>query len=265
MAQQSRTIPRIGRYLGQVSRAFLESAWDFIYPPACPRCGCDQLRERALSFCESCHDEVVPQIPFSCIRCGAAVGPHVKTTLRSGCSECRRQPFAFRQVIRLGLYDRELRNSCLAVKKPKSEPLAAALTNALYQDYAEQLHEIAADFVVPIPHHWIQRICRFHNPAETIADVLGQCLKIPMRRDVLAKRRRTSPQKRLSVAERKRNVNGAFRINHDEHLKAATVLLVDDVLTTGATANEAAKTLKRAGAKKIYVAVIARVNWSGRA
>lgn len=237
---------------------------DFVFPPACPRCGRDTGQSDNAHYCKSCHKEVAEEIPFSCIRCGAEVGPYVQTTVRSGCHECRKLPFAFRQVVRLGIYRDAIRQECLNAKHAGQTTIAAALANSLCDEFGSVLEEFQADVIVPIPHHWFQRVTRFHNPANTCASVIGGRINVSVDQRMLIKRRRTPPQKRMTAADRRKNLKGVFRIRDRRNLTGQTVLVVDDVLTTGTTAHEAARTLKHAGAKKVYVAVIARVYWSRR-
>jgi ComF family protein len=114
------------------------------------------------------------------------------------------------------------------------------------------------DLVVPVPMFWTRRLRRGINSPDVLARCLGESLQKPVRRDVLVRRVNTLPQADLSPAQRRTNMHGAFRVRRPDDVKNARILLVDDVLTTGATCNEAAKMLKRAGASSVVVAVIAR-------
>ena len=92
-----------------------------------------------------------------------------------------------------------------------------------------------------------------------LAETLASLGRIPVRFDLLLKIKKTEKQARLPMTKRKTNLRGAFGIGGGATLGGATVLLVDDILTTGSTAHECAKVLKQAGAAKVYVAVFARV------
>lgn len=122
----------------------------------------------------------------------------------------------------------------------------------------DDLAELRLDAVVPIPMYWWRRLRRGKNSPEMLAACLAKSLDIPMRRSVLVWRRNTPPQAGLAASRRFENVRGAFRVRHPDAVKDARILLVDDVLTTGATCSEAAKTLKNAGAAMVAVAVVAR-------
>ncbi len=118
--------------------------------------------------------------------------------------------------------------------------------------------DLEADFLLPIPMHWTRWLARGVNSPELVASCLSRVLRVPVRRRILARRRRTAPQRDLSPAARFRNLAGAFRVRRRAKLRGARVLLVDDILTTGATCSEAAKMLKQAGAAMVAVAVVAR-------
>jgi ComF family protein len=118
-----------------------------------------------------------------------------------------------------------------------------------------------SDFIlVPIPLSKKKLKRRGFNQAEEIAKELAEFLKIPLISDCLIKTKETKDQVELSEKERKENVKGAFFIKNKEKIVGKNVLLVDDVFTTGATIEEAARVLKEAGAKKIVGIVIARAS-----
>ena len=93
----------------------------------------------------------------------------------------------------------------------------------------------------------------------TLAETLASLVRVPVRFDLLRKIKKTPKQALLPVTTRKTNLRGAFGMSGGATLDGATVLLVDDILTTGTTAHECAKVLQQAGAAKVYVAVFARV------
>jgi ComF family protein len=144
------------------------------------------------------------------------------------------------------------------MKRPSHGALSVAMGRLLAQRRRERLIEVQADVVIPIPMFWRRRLGRGTNSPEVLASCLGKSLGIPVRRRVLVRHRNTLPQADLSPSRRFQNVRGAFRVRRGDALKDARVLIVDDVLTTGATCSEAAKMLKQAGAAWVAVAVVAR-------
>lgn len=246
-------------------RQTLRDVSNLLYPRVCAFCHRELdraetpgARAGSGSVCAACRARLVPPVENACLRCGAPLGRYVHSSPTGGCSHCRKHPFAFQKLIRLGTYRGDLRRACLRIKRANGAPLAAALAELLVEREGG-LRTEHYDLVIPIPQHWLQRIKRPHNPAATLATVLSRRLKLPLATHILAKARDTRSQKRLTPTERRANLQHAFRVSRSAGLRNARVLLVDDILTTGATASEAARTLRRAAARSITVAVVGRV------
>ncbi len=167
----------------------------------------------------------------------------------------------FDTVFPLGRYDGPLRDVVLRTKRTSGEVLSLAVGRLLAKRLGERITEFDPQAIVPIPMHWARRLRRGMNSPELVAECLSRTLRIPVVRS-LSRRRYTSPQKDLLPRERFRNLRGAFavRVMHRRRVKGARLLLVDDILTTGATCSEAAGLLKQAGAAAVAVAVVARAD-----
>jgi ComF family protein len=157
------------------------------------------------------------------------------------------------------MYIDPLRRALLSAKWSFSAVPIRSLARLFAQTRLSQLQALQVDLVLPIPQHWQQRLVRHFNPAWIIAEELARALSIPCNPHVLRKSRRSRPQKRVSLARRAENQQNSFAISNSEDIAGRRVLLVDDVLTTGATCSEAARMLLRAGATDCHVAVLARV------
>lgn len=239
--------------------SFRRAALDFLYPPACSCCARELDSSGAsagFALCALCRREIAPEIPFACSRCAAPVGPFLDSS--GGCVHCRTDRFTFERVYRLGVYDGPLRTVCLRGKEAGGDRLIAAAGELLCDREAASLSGEAIGLVLPIPHHWSQRLLRPHNPAAELARVLARRLKAQFSAHILVKVRRTPAQSRLSPTERRANLRGAFRVRGPAAVRGQTILLADDILTTGTTAHQAARVLKDAGAGRILVAVLAR-------
>jgi ComF family protein len=171
---------------------------------------------------------------------------------------CKHPPLLFDTVITIGGYKDNLREIILRMKHPRQETLTLAMGRLLAQKRFSELAALGADMIVPVPMYWTRRMVRGTNSAELLAWCLGRKLGLPVRRRLLVRCRNTLPQSGLAPSRRFRNMRGAFRVRSQRGLHGARVLLVDDVLTTGATGSEAAGVLKKAGASMVAVAVIAR-------
>jgi ComF family protein len=223
-----------------------------VYPWACQICGADL---QATPFCESCRAELLEGAGRTCPRCALPVGPHADC--RGGCSECRGRSLGFEAVVALGPYSGPIRALCLELKHERRAWLGRWLSELLVDARAGALAQHEIDCVVPVPLHWRRRLSRGYNQAESLAESLSRRLALkhaqPIRRVVA-----TPPLAWMSRRERARVMHGAFRAKPHRAIRGRSVLLVDDILTTGATCGAAARALKRAGARRVIVAVIGR-------
>jgi ComF family protein len=174
------------------------------------------------------------------------------------CLECRRRRFRFQRVVALGRYQDELRQAAIRMKHFHEYPLTAAVGNLLADRVEAELSDRLPQIIVPIPKFWVKRVLRGTNTSEVLADTLGQRLRRPVARRALRSRRATQKQSLLGRVERQRNVDRTLRVARPSKFDRADVLVVDDIMTTGATANEAARALLQAGARQITVAIVAR-------
>jgi len=234
---------------------------DFVLPPACAFCKRDLENDDeavdGIRLCERCRKNFTSDQRSACLKCGMSVGPYVDT--KNGCLECSRRHFRFTQVIRLGVYEDNLRTACIRGKSRGAEPLAAALASFLWKRQQDRLQEFSPDVVISVPQYWLHWFTRPHHQAQTMAEVLAERLTIPCDERAVRKVRRTVDQSSLPRSKRLKNLEHAFRTRRGIPLKNKRVLLVDDILTTGTTSNEVARVLLRAGASSVAVAVIAVV------
>jgi len=128
----------------------------------------------------------------------------------------------------------------------------------LTQRRGDQIRALKPDLIIPIPMHWLRRLVRKGNNPDILAATVAESLDLPYRSRILRRIRNTKPQKGLNAVERRRNPVGAFGVTAGYDIKGARILLIDDVLTTGATCHHAAKTLRQTGASSVMVAVLGR-------
>jgi ComF family protein len=242
--------------LVSAGRSLWQGAGQILYPNACRLCQ-EPLPPDGGAFCAACKTGLTGTPSLACSRCAAAVGPFVN--LRDGCTHCRDAGFAFDHAVRLGPYEGVLRDAVLRLKHHTGEGLAEALGELWADCSADALRALAVEVVVPIPLHWFHRVRRGYNQSESLARELAAALNVPCRPGWLRRARATRKQHHCrSREERRENLRGAFRTRHGEAVRGKRVLLVDDVMTTGSTAHEAARPLRSAGAAQIAVAVLAR-------
>lgn len=235
---------------------------DLVFPPQCASCGAALRSATGPLLCDLCRTKLGPAVWHGCPRCGGAVTPGF--SLPTGCALCRHVRFHFDTVLTLGAYQGELKQAILRMKHAYAEPLAVALAGLFVELRGESLSVHRPELVLPVPMHWRRRLMRGTNSAETLAVEMGRRLGLPVCRRLLRRRRNDPPQRYLRPAQRYRNVRGSFAVRRAKALAGRRVVLVDDVLTTGATASEAARMLKRAGAGQVVVAVLARAEGADR-
>lgn len=224
-----------------------------LYPGACLVCGASTDSTR---FCPSCQDGLTNDPHPSCPRCAGTVGPFV--TLEGGCTSCRQHSYAFERVIRLGPYAGVLRDVILRMKHRPGETLAEAVGELWAATAEARLQGLEAQVVIPVPLFWRRRLSRGFNQSSALARMLAYRLHLPCRPRLLLRTRHTPSQTRQTASARPANVRQAFHASAHKELAGKRVLLIDDVLTTGSTAHEAARALRSAGASSIVVAVLAR-------
>ncbi len=242
--------------LAATGRELARGLLHLLYPAACAACG-RPLPPDGACFCAACRAALTADPHAVCPRCAGTVGPFVP--LAGGCTRCRDIPFQFESVLRLGPYDGPLRELVLRMKHGSGEGLAELLGLLWAEEAGPRLRALGATAVVPVPLHWRRRWARGYNQSEALARALAGRLGIPCRPRCLRRVRHTPVQTRQAPSERPRNVRDAFRARPGA-CSGQVVLLVDDVLTTGSTASEAARALRAAGAVRVDVAVLARAH-----
>jgi ComF family protein len=237
--------------------AVREHALDLLYKYECLSCraelasGCD-----VVALCKDCLAEM-PVVDWPvCLRCAAEVPKHPGTV--PTCSRCDADKLRFDAAFSLGHYDGLLRELILRMKIDRQEQWGQVFAQLICDRYGAVLGDIPVDAIVPIPMTPWRRWMRGTNAPAVIARTLGEILRIPVLEGLVKRTFQAVPQRGLSRAGRFRNVRGGYRIGQGYCLDAPHILLVDDVMTTGATCNEVAKLLKRSGAARVTVLVVAR-------
>ena len=254
---------RGGRSLGQAvwsnSTSSVQIALELLYPPVCAFCNRDMEEPSgAIRLCGTCYKQLTAAPGPLCRRCAQSV-PELQDGAED-CSQCRGRKLHFDSTTALGRYEGELRAAVLRMKHAADEPLAIAIGRVMVDQHQRLLAERRWDAVVAVPMHWSRRAFRGTNSPEVIARCMARQLGAPAEPRILIRRRRTVPQGNLPRSKRLRNLRGAFRASKAYDLQGARLLLIDDVMTTGATANQCARTLKLAGAQRVDVLVVARAD-----
>jgi ComF family protein len=241
--------------LRSAGREIAQGLLQLLYPAQCVFCAVP-LAHGPNPVCQTCIEALTVDPYATCPRCAATVGPFAFT--ETGCPSCRNVSFVFERTLRLGPYDGLLRETVLRLKHQSGETPAEILGRLWASHAEERLRQVNADIVLPVPLHWWRRFRRGYNQSEVLARAIARRLGLPCPARWLRRVRNTPSQVQQSPTARRENVRGAFRARPRVALHGKSVLLVDDVMTTGSTAGEAARALRAAGAARVVVAVLAR-------
>lgn len=245
--------------------------WDLLVPAPCLSCG--ELLDGAvlgasphLGLCLACRGRLVRPVA-GCAGCGEAVPAVALSILPSGwvCGECRRRPPPFLSLRSAWSYEGPITDVVRGLKFGRLDYLGAHL--------ARELTDLVPsgepwDAVVPVPLHWRRRLARGFDQAERIARPLARLLEVPFVA-ALRRARPTRRQARLSREERLANPRRAFalrrwRLAAPRGVRGLRVVVVDDVVTTGATLRAAAEALRSGGVREVLALAVARTPEAGR-
>ena len=236
------------------ARIAAASLGELVLPPSCPSCGDGRIGPDAL--CEKCAAELLSMVSLPyCPRCGASIGPNIPIR-PDGCNMCPPTLPRFASVVRLGPYAGVLRLLVRRLKYRKREEICPPLARMICESL-QAGGDGRFDVVVPVPMHWLRRLSRSYDHTLELARQIAGPLNLSVGQE-LTRIRNTPPQVNLPRSSRWENVKGCFAARGGDTITGARVLLVDDVVTTGATADQAAKTLLEAGASRVELAVIAK-------
>jgi len=228
---------------------------DIVLPPVCVACG--TLVSSPHALCATCWESVDFIDDPKCQICGKPFefDPGVEVH----CGVCLRKPPIYERARSAVVYGETSRRFVLSYKHGDRLDLVPAMVSWLERAGQELIND--ADIIAPVPLHWSRFLARRFNQSAELARVLGQRSGRQFSPDLLLRKKRTASQAGLNAKERARNVRGAFRVRPGRlaDLSAKRVLLIDDVLTTGATLNACAGILLWAGAAGVDVLTLARV------
>ncbi len=238
----------------QAGPRLLRSVLDFALPPRCG--GCGTIVDDIDSFCAGCWTDL-HFLQGGCLRCGLPL----EATDADICAVCLARPHRIDRIRAAVAYGDISRSIAMRLKYGRKVALARTMSRYMHP----LIGEVPDDAIlVPVPLHRARLWSRGFNQSAIVARELGRRAGVPVAVDALKRVRRTPPLKGLTMHQRRRTVAGAFRAGKKFDLKGRTVVLVDDVFTTGSTANACARVLKRAGAARVDLISWARVIGPGR-
>lgn len=228
----------------------------FWFPRTCFACGRDLPWREEAPLCASCAAALQPPGPWVCKRCGAV--------LKSGgghCYACRgskERAYKCRVIRSAFIFNASSRALVHALKYAQADYLAAYMASLMTGQYPKYAELAEAEKIIAVPLFPARKRKRGYNQSELLARYFASAVGLEVEKDVLARVRDTVSQTRLGRQGRLENMTGAFACRNPSLVKGKTVLLIDDVATTGATLEGCAAALKAAGAKKVLAYTFAR-------
>lgn len=240
--------------LREILRKGSASILDLIYPLSCAHCGARLAPEEG-GLCAVCFSQIPKNLPPFCLTCGRQKGALAEG---SRCCACEGKSFSFDRLWFVAPYEGILRESLHKLKYKGEKPLTGSLSQLLIVFAKKYLFSFHFDAALPVPLAPLKERERSFNQSALFAKALATALSVPYTSGNLLRVRATLPQVSLQKSERLENMEDAFRVKDPSLYVGKNLLLVDDVVTTGATVSSASKVLRERGAKTISVLALAR-------
>jgi len=257
LAEEDFDKPSFNCYHIFMFKRMIKGLADIVYPKIC--LGCKQKLKAPAPYdliCGECWSKIKRNSPPFCHSCGRHLDK--KNLAKNICPACLRQKTHFDRAFSPCVYDGIIKELIHEFKYRNKDHLGAPLSRLMIDFIREYNLPIdCLDFIMPVPLHKTRFREREFNQAQILAEAISKEFKKPSLTDVLLRHRHTRTQTDLKTQERLGNVKGSFSINRLEDITGRNILLVDDVLTTGATSSEAAGVLKEAGANIVFVLTLA--------
>lgn len=255
----------------RVLRSPVDSLSCTFFPASCSLCGSPLPQLSSVPICAACWSEFSASEESSCARCGDTLGPSSGSSFSTLCRACRLAPPPFVRAVSYGLYQGRMREAIHALKYDRLHPAASGLGRLLAEAIGKLAGEAPAEMlVIPVPLHRSKYSQRGFNQARSISAEALRFLRkshpdwrLTLAASTLMRLRATESQAGLTPRQRRQNLRRAFSVSDPSQVTTRNVLLVDDILTTGATARSAAQTLLEAGAASVWVATLARARRVG--
>ncbi len=230
-------------------KSFREAVINAVYPPACPVCGkpAPYVSGVRLDICEECRNRLVYINEDRCLKCGK----QLSETESEYCYDCHRAEHVFEQGAAVFAYSEGIKQSVYRYKYKGCREYAAWYSRQIKERCGLLIDEWAPQVIIPVPLHADRLRIRGYNQAELMAEELGRLTGIRTDSKLLARAKKTKPMKLLDEQERIKNLEKAFIVRGNV-VKYKKVLLIDDIYTTGATADACAGVLKDCGAESVF-------------
>ena len=232
-----------------ILRKIKENILQLIFPRRCPVCD-DIVRPYGEKICLKCLKKVKLLTPPWCMKCG-------KKLYQEGeyCADCRKIQHKYIRGRALYEYD-SVATSIYRMKYGDRQEYADFFGEEMACYLGSFIRDCTPDALIPIPLHRKRQNKRGYNQAQLLAEALGRCMGVPVRSDLLCRVKNTAPLKRQNPVERQNNLKKAFNIAQND-VKLDTIIIIDDIYTTGCTIDEATEVLMQHGVKRVFYVTLA--------
>lgn len=228
--------------------------WELLFPEKCILCNTVLVKGRR-GICSDCRKKLPYITEPRCLHCGKPIS----SAAMEYCFDCSGRTGNLERGISLWEYNDCMKRVMADFKYGGLESNAAFFAEELEECYGEKLRDWNIQAIVPVPLYWRKRWFRGYNQAESLSEALGEKLAIPVFAGLLKRSRNTKPQKGLDSRQRRKNLENAFSLGKTDGFdveRYSTVLLVDDIYTTGTTLESCAGVLRGLGIKKVFFACL---------
>ena len=213
-----------------------------MYPQKCPFCG--KIEKQRI--CKECRKKILPVEEPRCKKCGKPI----REAEKEYCYDCTMIRHVFEEGRSIWIHKEPVSRAVYALKYQNRRIYAKAFGEEMADQYGYYLREKKVELIVPVPLHRKKMRIRGYNQAALLAEVLGEITGISVDEDILVRVKNTKPLKQLNDKERRRSIRGAFSVR--KSVWAKTIVLIDDIYTTGSTMETCTRRLKEAGAEKVF-------------
>ncbi len=233
----------------KITETCIEWLWDVLFPRRCPVCD-RALRFRKEFICPSCLEKVRFIQSPACMKCGKGLAEEEEY-----CQDCGRKKHLYVQGAAVFEYS-SVASSIYRFKYGGRQEYAMFFGSCMASVLGARMKYWRVQALIPVPIHPSRKRKRGYNQAQLLAEVISRQTGIPVRNDIIARRRKTVPQKELDEKQRQNNLKKAFKILRND-VKLDTIVIIDDIYTTGSTIDAMTTTLHTAGISKVYFAALA--------
>ena len=239
---------------GKRMKSFLNLLSNLFFPLRCPICD-EPVKSNEGKACKACLPELRYVQEPTCLKCGQHLAYTRHEKQAEFCEGCQKRTHVYDRGIALLEYE-SISESIYRFKNSGRQEYADFFAEQIYAHMGAEIRSFNADCLIPVPLHKKRERRRGYNQAALLAQALSKHLNIPVDDKLVSRVKHTVPLKKLNLAERQINLKRAFKINRND-VELSTVIIIDDIYTTGSTMDEMAAELRRSGVKRVYFVTLA--------